>query len=93
MRLILAAIAVCLAMPAAAQQCAPRDYIAGFLLDNYGERVTATGLDINGTLMTMWANTATGTWTLTATNAQGVTCLLAEGQAYEAGDDPQGVDG
>jgi hypothetical protein len=41
----------------------------------------------------MWANLATGTWTLTASTAAGLMCAIGAGENYVAVNEPQGVDG
>lgn len=93
MRHILAAIAVCLAMPAFAQQCGPRDDVAAALRGQYGERIMGQAIDVRGTYVTIWANLATGTWTITATRPDGTSCIVGAGENYEAVNEPQGVDG
>ena len=93
MRLILAAIAVCLAMPAMAMNCGPREEGEAFLRSQYGETVQGYGMDAAGTVVEMWANLTTGTWTLTASTAAGLLCVLGSGDNYVAVNEPQGVDG
>lgn len=94
MRHILALLAVCFAVPVAAQQqCGPRDDVSAQLRDQYGERIQGEGLDMAGIIVTVWANTQTGTWTITATNAAGLTCMIGAGGDYAAVNEPQGVDG
>lgn len=91
------ALAVLSALPAAAQQnCAPHAEVVDILTQRYSESVVFRGIVQNGTaLLRVWGNPATGSWTLTATNGEGLTCILAEGQAGEtiayvapAGGDP-----
>jgi hypothetical protein len=95
MRLPLAALAVCLAMPAmAAPQCAPRDAVQAHLSGKYGETPRAAGLAANSTVMELLANDETGSWAITVTTPDGMTCLIASGQAFEAMEAPKpGVDG
>ena len=95
MRLILAAIAVCFAMPAAAQNanCNTPEMVAERLTTGYGERRVAVALGAGATLVETWANLTTGTWSITVTQAGGMTCLVASGQAFELVAEPQGVDG
>jgi hypothetical protein len=94
MRLPLAALAVCLAMPAAAQErCAPRDVQTGILIGKFGESVIAMGLTPDG-IVEYWANPETGTWTVTITRPDGVLCGIIAGLNFEAVDAPKpGVDG
>jgi hypothetical protein len=73
------------ASPALAQpQCAPTDAVAANLMGQYGETIQASGIAANGTYVMWWGNTETGTWTVTASNAQGMTCLVAHGDAFDA---------
>lgn len=41
------------------------------------------GLSASGALMELWANRETGTWTLTATNPAGLTCVIGSGDAFD----------
>ncbi len=84
-----AALAVALAAgasPAAAQQsrtCADRDKVLGKLETDFGETRQSYGLAANSSLIEVYASAETGTWTILVTTAQGVTCILAAGQAFE----------
>ncbi len=66
------------------QHCAPRDQVVARLADKYGESRQAMGLGSNNAVMEVFANTEGGSWTITVTMANGMTCLIASGQAYEA---------
>ena len=71
---------------AAAQQarnCAPRDAVVTRLAERYGETRKSIGLGANNAVMEVFASEETGTWTITVTTANGVTCLVASGQAFE----------
>ncbi|WP_425099155.1 hypothetical protein [Tropicibacter sp. S64] len=74
-----------LPLPAAAQgaQGAPRDMVISRLAEKYGETRQSMGLGSNNNMMEVFASLATGSWTITVTTPQGVTCLVASGQAYE----------
>ena len=74
------------ASAAAAQtrNCAPRDAVVERLATGYGESRQSIGLGANNQVIEVFASEETGTWTITVTTAQGVTCLVASGQAYEA---------
>lgn len=71
--------------PALAQQanCAPRDTVVAQLAETYGETRQSIGLGANNALMELFASDQTGTWTITVTMANGLTCLVAAGQAFE----------
>ena len=73
-----------LAENAQGAECAPRDQVLAALAERYGEARQAVGLASNGAVVEIHASGATGTWTITATLANGVTCLVASGQDYEA---------
>lgn len=81
--MINAAIAVCLAGPVAAANCAPRETIVERLASKYGESRKSMGLGANNAVVEVFASEETGTWTITVTSVHGVTCLVASGQAFE----------
>ena len=81
---ILAAIAACLCNPASANSCAPRETVVEELAAGFGESRQSIGLASQGTVVEVFAAPETGTWTITATNAHGITCLIASGHAFEA---------
>lgn len=90
MKLPIAALAACLAMPAHAQTCAERATVISVLFDEYGETRQSIALDQAQRVVEVYANRETGTWTIAYTRADGVTCLVASGGAYEATDDAGG---
>ena len=67
----------------AQQNCAPRDRVIERLASAYGETRQSIGLAQNNTMVEVFASVDTGTWTITVTNASGLTCLVASGQAFE----------
>ncbi len=75
------------AAAAAAQQppCAPRDEVARILRGGYGEVRVSTGLHADGRLVEVFASPATGTWTLVATDPQGLACLVKTGRHWGNG--------
>ena len=64
--------------------CAPRDVVVDRLADRYGESRQSIGLGANNAVVEVFASSETGTWTITVTTPQGLTCLVASGQAFEA---------
>lgn len=68
----------------AAQQCGKRDLVVSQLNEKYGETRRSMGLAANNTVMEMYASAASGSWTITVTMPDGMTCLVASGQGYEA---------
>ena len=71
--------------PAALQaqpQCAPHYVVAAGLADQFSEVRRVIGLAQDNTVMELYA-ADTGTWTLTVTHANGLTCLVAAGNNFE----------
>lgn len=66
-----------------ARNCAPRDVVVARLADGYGETRQSLGLGEQGAVVEVFASTETGTWTITVTTANGLTCLVASGQSFE----------
>jgi hypothetical protein len=66
-----------------AQNCAPRDTVVERLASKYGESRQSMGLGSNNAVMEVFASLESGSWTITVTMANGVTCLVASGQAFE----------
>ena len=67
----------------AQQNCAARDTVIERLASAYGETRQSIGLAQNNTMVEVFASSDSGTWTITVTNATGLTCLVASGQAFE----------
>ncbi len=84
-----AALAAATLVPAATtaqpmQNCAERDKVLARLDKGFGETLQSIGLAPNNMLIEVFASDETGTWTITATTAAGLTCILAAGQAFES---------
>ena len=65
------------------RNCAPREMVLERLADKYGETRQSIGLGANNAVVEVFASTDTGTWTITVTTANGLTCLVASGQSFE----------
>ena len=81
-----ALIAAMLATPAAAQTaltCFPREAVMVRLAEAFGETLQSIGLGNGGAVVETFANLQTGTWTITVTTTEGITCLIGSGQAFE----------
>ena len=76
----------------AAAQCAPHDKVAAELASKFAEQPTSMGLAQDNTVMELYASD-TGTWTLTATLPNGMTCLVASGHNFETVQIRQAVKG
>ncbi|WP_170332376.1 hypothetical protein [Ruegeria arenilitoris] len=67
-----------------ARNCAPRDEVIKRLTETYGETRQGIGIARRGAVMEVYASDQSGSWTITVTLPDGMTCLVASGQAYEA---------
>lgn len=88
--LLIALAATFTALPAAAGGCAPRNEVIGLLAGQFGETRHALGLTDHGEVLEVWGNPATGSWTVTVTTPDGITCLGAQGGAFQIRSDPPG---
>lgn len=88
---VLAVAATTLAPFAAAaqsQNCGNRDAVVEGLASRYGESRQSIGMAPEGRVVEVFASLQTGTWTITVTLPNGITCLVASGQSYENVDEP-----
>lgn len=65
------------------QACAPREVVVERLASGYGETRQSMGLGSNNAMVEVFASEESGTWTITVTTPQGITCMIASGQAFE----------
>ena len=79
----IAALATGTAVSAQNQNCAPRAMVLERLTGVYGETRQSIGVTSNGSVIETFANTETGTWTITITSPDAETCLAASGGSYE----------
>lgn len=70
-----------------APPCAPRAEVEQTLAARYGESRQAMGLAAGNQLMEVYAS-ASGTWTLTVSMPDGMTCLVASGSSFEQVNEP-----
>lgn len=66
-----------------ARNCAPRDAVIERLATSYGETRQSIGLGSQGAVVETFASDDTGSWTITVTMPNGMTCLVASGQSFE----------
>lgn len=71
-----------------APPCGPRQQIINRLTVNFGETRRAIGLAGPSAVMELFAANDSGTWSITITQPDGRTCLVATGQGFEAMDKP-----
>ena len=82
--LIFSAALAASSVPAYAQSsCGPSEVVERFLAETLQEEAHVLGLSRNGYVLTFWGNEATGTWTIIAQSAQGVSCILDAGEGFE----------
>ena len=63
--------------------CAPREVVVTRLAEGYGETRQSVGLGANNAMIEVFASDKTGSWTITVTTPNGLTCLVASGQSFE----------
>lgn len=79
---------------AQSRNCAERTLVIDRLAERYGESRQSIGLGTDNAVVEVYASLETGTWTITVTLPNGLTCLVASGQAFERLDEeltPAGV--
>lgn len=81
--LALLLIALLSTTPAVAMQCGKRDTVTITLAERYGESRRAIGLAQNGVMMELYA-APSGSWTITITRPDGITCLVAAGDNFQS---------
>ncbi len=64
------------------QICAPRDAAVAELVGEFEEHVIGRGLSHNGQAMIELFRSETGSWTVMATDVNGVSCVIANGQVW-----------
>ncbi len=64
--------------------CADRAFVLTQLAQKYGETRRGMGLAANSTVMELFASAENGTWTVTVTMPDGMTCLVASGDRFES---------
>jgi hypothetical protein len=77
-------LATAKAAPAAGEICVS-DYkqLAAKLEASYAEVPVSAGLRQDGNLVSVFASTTTGTWTMVMTRPEGMSCVVAVGEAWQ----------
>lgn len=73
--------------PALAQQamiCGQREQIIAQLQARFGEERRSMGLAGRNRIIELYVSDSTGSWTITITGVDGITCLIASGQHFES---------
>lgn len=86
--LVAASFCLPLAAQAQGQNCGNRELVVERLTSKYGESRQSIGMAPKGRVVEVFASLETGTWTITVTMPNGITCLVASGQSYEDVDEP-----
>lgn len=73
---------------AQADNCADHAVVVERLAERYGESRQSIGLAGDNSVVEVFASMDTGSWTITVTEAGGLTCLVAAGQAYQYVNEP-----
>lgn len=66
-----------------APACGAHAAVKAQLEARYGEGRRAMGLGANNMVFEVYSSDETGSWTITATRPDGMTCLMAAGQAFQ----------
>lgn len=72
-------MATCGTIAPAQQQCGPSEAVRAALGSTYGEVNIFAGRTQN-TVVEVWVNQESGTWTISISTPDGATCLVAAGQ-------------
>ncbi|PLS23592.1 hypothetical protein [Neptunicoccus cionae] len=64
--------------------CAQRPQVVERLETKYGETRRSVGLASNSGIVEVFASERSGSWTIIITLPNGMTCLVAAGESYEA---------
>lgn len=71
------------ASPAMAQECIGTADAYASLTTNYGESRVVTAMRPDGTVIEMWANPDTRTWSMFITLPNGLSCSVGSGHGFE----------
>lgn len=72
--------------------CADRSEMIAHLHGKFHESQTGAGLQSRSHIVEVWAS-ETGSWTIVATDAKGVSCILASGTHWRESEPVVGVEG
>lgn len=70
--------------------CGKREDIVKQLEEKYGETRNGMGVQQGRGVVEVYSSAETGSWTILVTNARGMSCLMAAGEAWE-NEDPKPV--
>jgi len=81
--LLAAAVLTCGPVLAQTPPCGNPVDLAQRLASEYGEAVTARGIDGGGNLVLVYSNATTQTWTVLVARPGGPACVVATGEGWE----------
>jgi len=64
--------------------CGPSEQVYSYLENDYKEFLAFVGMDVGGILLEVFVNPETGTFTLLSTDAQGLSCIQANGEHFQS---------
>lgn len=93
--IFLATALSCLALSVSAQEnCYPREQLAQYLSDEWGEAPVFIGLSGAQTAVELWYSQSTQSWSIVRTSADGESCMMTSGMFGDMLDvPPPGVEG
>lgn len=74
-----------IATPALGQSpfCAPSTTaLSDKLAETFGEHLTAAGIDANGSMVSVFSNPESGSWTIAVTRPEGLACVVSSGEGW-----------
>lgn len=88
MRLAAFILALWAATPVVAQQqCLPREAVIAMLAERFNESRVGLGIAANNMVLEVFASD-TGSWTITVTRPDAITCVVAAGESWETLNEP-----
>lgn len=81
---VVALILMSTSLRAQSTSCGIRDTVVERLASRYGESRQSVGMAANQSVVEVYANSDTGSWTITVTMPNGQMCLIASGMSFEA---------
>ena len=82
--LLAAAMLVTFSGPALAQRaCNTHDKMVEVLTEKYGESLYIRVFSPRGFVLEVWGNEDKDTWTIVATNAAGLACVVDDGRSFQ----------
>ena len=90
---VVAAVLFAASAEAQGRLCAPREAIIAQIAGQHGEAQQSYGLQQSGAVIETWANTDTGSWTVIMSTPDGMSCLVAVGEAFRTVKVKKGMEG